>query len=223
MHVNPLDEIHIFETSCPQPTISAYPNFAKPRESQHTLFLQRDGKQREGLDRHTDKQTLHIETVQVQMGNHSCFCRFWPSHWHLLVFLLPLSFSVAKKEKKNNTTNSGAGGWQQKKKGLREQSHLRGINRQQILDPVDDYCRSLNGWSLQSTDNPLHTHTHSLSLSLSLSLCVCLTHSLQTHLSYIYHSYFHPQSANPATVLRGDLWPSKVCVNHNKTANKNLH
>jgi len=33
-----------------------------------------------------------------------------------LVFLLPLSFSVAKKEKKNNTTNSGAGGWQQKNK-----------------------------------------------------------------------------------------------------------
>jgi hypothetical protein len=50
------------------------------------------------------------------MGNHSCFCRFWPSNWHLLVFLLPLSFSVAKKEKKNNTTNSGAGGWQQKNK-----------------------------------------------------------------------------------------------------------
>jgi hypothetical protein len=116
MHVNPLDEIQNFETSCPQPTISAYPNFPKPRESQHTLFLQRDGKQREGLDIQTDRQTLHIETVQVQMGNHSCFCRFWPSHWHLLVFLLPLSFSVAKKEKKNNTTNSGAGGWQPKKK-----------------------------------------------------------------------------------------------------------
>jgi hypothetical protein len=118
MHVNPLDEIHIFETSCPQPTISAYPNFPKPRESQHTLFLQRDGKQREGLDIQTDRQTLHIETVQVQMGNHSCFCRFWPSHWHLLVFLLPLSFSVAKKEKKNTTppTQEQVGGNKKKKK-----------------------------------------------------------------------------------------------------------
>ncbi len=181
MHVNPLDEIHIFETSCPKPTISGYPNFPIPRESQRTLFLQRDGKPREGLDRQTDRQTLHIETVQVQMGNHSCFCRFWPSHWHLLVFLLPLSFSVAKREKKNNTTNSGAGGWQPKKRRLRKQSHLRGINRQQILDSVDDYCRSLNGWSLQTTDNPL------LSL-FSLSLSLCLTHSLQTHLSHIYLS-----------------------------------
>jgi hypothetical protein len=46
---------------------------------------------------------------------------------------------------------------------------------------VDDYCRSLNGWSLQSTDNPL----------LSLSLSLTLTHSLQTHLSYIYLSLPH--------------------------------
>jgi hypothetical protein len=46
---------------------------------------------------------------------------------------------------------------------------------------VDDYCRSLNGWSLQTTDNPL------LSL-FSLSLSLCLTHSLQTHLSHIYLS-----------------------------------
>lgn len=87
-----------------------------------------------------------------------------------------------------------------KKQRLREQSHLPGINRQQILDPVDDYCRSLNGWSLQSTDNRL------LSLTLSLSH----PESANPSLIYLSLSSSHTQSANPATVLRGDLWPSKV-------------